>query len=154
MSILIDTNVLLRVAQVTSQHHAIAKSAVLTLSQLNIALCIVPQVIYEFWVAATRPLNVNGLGMDVTAAERSVQGILQEFSLRKDERGIFGHWQTLVLNHAVQGKAAHDARLVAAMQRHGLTDILTFNNADFARFPTIRVFTPAEVLAGQLPVSS
>ncbi|HUY34503.1 MAG TPA: hypothetical protein VMV69_17290 [Pirellulales bacterium] len=50
----------------------------------------------------------------------------------------------------VKGKNAHDARLVAAMQRHGLTDLLSFNKPDFTRFTAINAFTPAEVLDGQI----
>ena len=42
---------------------------------------------------------------------------------------------------------AHDAALVAAMQAHGLGQILTFNTGDFRRFePQIRLLTPEQVL--------
>jgi hypothetical protein len=46
----------------------------------------------------------------------------------------------------VVGKNAHDARLVAAMNVHGLTQLLTFNNQDFQRYPGISVVTPDDVL--------
>lgn len=151
MNVLIDTNLLLRIAQVASPDHQTAKAAILSLVQAGATLCIVPQVIYEFWVAATRPLNVNGLGMDVAAAEHSILGIIQDYQLLKDERGIFAYWQSLVVDHAVKGKTAHDARLVAAMQRHGLLNLLTFNKPDFTRFAGISVFTPADIVAGQMP---
>jgi predicted nucleic acid-binding protein len=72
------------------------------------------------------------------------------FRLRLDERGVFRNWTRLVVNNQVRGKVAHDARLVAAMQRHGLTNLLTFNAGDFARFSAINVFTPEEVVAGRL----
>jgi hypothetical protein len=52
-------------------------------------------------------------GMDVAVAERSILGITQDYQLLKDERGIFSHWQSLVVTQAVKGKSAHDARLVA-----------------------------------------
>lgn len=152
MSLLLDTNVLLRLAHTSSRDHATVEAAVLALAEADVELCLVPQVLYEFWVVATRPLEVNGLGMDVAGVERSLQMLLSNFSLRRDERGIFSRWQTLVTTHTVQGKLAHDARLVAAMQRHGVTDLLTFNTADFHRFTGIRVYSPAEILAGHLPV--
>ena len=60
-------------------------------------------------------------------------------------------WQALARNYDVKGKNAHDARLVAAMQRHGIGHLLTFNKPDFTRFAGVCVFTPAEVLAGQVP---
>jgi predicted nucleic acid-binding protein len=151
MSVLVDTNVLLRIAQLTSPHRDTARAAILALTDANVTLCVVPQVIYEFWVAATRPVDVNGLGMDVAAAERSILGITQDYQLLKDERGIFSHWQSLVVTRAVKGKSAHDARLVAAMRRHGLDQLLTFNTPDFTRFTDIAVFSPADVIAGRIP---
>lgn len=153
MRLLLDTNVVLRLAQSTSPDHATAKSALLQLVQARVLLCIVPQVIYEFWVVATRPTAVNGLGMDVVTAEKSILGIIQNYQLLRDERGIFEHWRTLVVANGVSGKNAHDARLVAAMERHGLKNILTFNTADFRRFPRIQAFGPTEVLAGTMPVN-
>jgi predicted nucleic acid-binding protein len=48
----------------------------------------------------------------------------------------------------VKGKTAHDARLVAAMRRHGVNRLLTFNASHFARFAGITVLTPEGVLAG------
>lgn len=51
----------------------------------------------------------------------------------------------MVAAYACQGKVAHDARYVAAMRAHGLTHLLTFNGADFARFPGITVLDPHTV---------
>ena len=50
----------------------------------------------------------------------------------------------------VKGKNAHDTRLVAAMQRHRVTTLVTFNTPDFARFTGINVFSPADILNGLL----
>ena len=70
------------------------------------------------------------------------------FRLRLDERGVFRRWATMVSSAQVRGKVAHDARLVAAMQRHSINNLLTFNPGDFARFTTIQVFTPSQVIDG------
>jgi predicted nucleic acid-binding protein len=148
MSVLVDTNVLLRIAQVASADHQVAKQAITRLAEAGVPLCIVPQVIYEYWVVATRPVGSNGLGMDTAAAEHSVLALMRDYRIFRDERGVFGRWQALVVRHAVQGKTGHDARLVAAMQRHGLSRILTFNKPDFIRFAGIEVISPAEFLTG------
>ena len=111
---------------------------------------IVPQILYEYWVVATRPQEVNGLGLDVASAERAVAEWMTVFKLLLDERGVFGHWRDLVSAHEVKGKNAHDARLVAAMPRHRVTTLVTFNTPDFARFTGINVFSPADVLNGLL----
>lgn len=47
--------------------------------------------------------------------------------------------------HEGPGKPAHDARLVAAMQVHGLTAILTFDSIGFSRYDGIDVVHPAAV---------
>jgi predicted nucleic acid-binding protein len=151
MKLLLDTNVLLRVAHPGSIDHVTAQEAILKLVSSRIEVCVVPQTIYEFWVVATRPVAVNGLGMDVASAERSILGIQREFELLKDERGVFAHWQELVITGSVLGKTAHDARLVAAMKRHGMRHLLTFNVADFKRYSEIQVISPAEILNGQMP---
>lgn len=152
MSVLVDTNILLRVAQIGHPDRLVAKQALLTLSEAGIALHLVPQVIYEFWVVATRPTTANGFGMDVPSAERSVHELLlEDFNLLLDERGIYRHWQSLVTAFDVKGKKAHDARLVAAMRRHGVEFLLTFNQPDFSRFPDITAIAPAERVAGTLP---
>ena len=67
------------------------------------------------------------------------------FTLLRDERAIFPHWERLVTEHEVKGRAAHDARIVASIHRHGVTRILTFNVADFARYPGIVVLAPQSV---------
>jgi len=71
------------------------------------------------------------------------------FVLLPDTPAIYPVWESLVTQYQVSGKPAHDARLVAAMQVHGLTAILTFDRSGFSRFPGIEVVHPAEVAAGE-----
>jgi predicted nucleic acid-binding protein len=59
-----------------------------------------------------------------------------------DIPSIYPRWEALVTQHRVSGKPAHDARLVAAMQVHGLTAILTFDKTGFSRYPGIEVVHP------------
>ncbi len=58
---------------------------------------------------------------------------------------LFTEWHRLVVQHRIIGKQAHDARLVAIMNLHGLTHILTFNANNFRGYP-LTVVTPAEAL--------
>src|ERR1022692_2065964 len=55
------------------------------------------------------------------------------FPLLPDTPAIYPVWENLVIQYRVSGKPAHDARLVAAMQVHGLTAILTFDKTGFCR---------------------
>ena len=58
-------------------------------------------------------------------------------------------WRRLVVTYAVSGKNVHDAKLVAAMNVHGVKSILTFNAKDFVRYSEITVVSPAEVAGGR-----
>jgi hypothetical protein len=60
-------------------------------------------------------------------------------------------WQRLVVQHDVKGRNAHDARLVAAMNVHGVGHILTFNITDFTRYPGIIVLDPRSYVPSANP---
>ena len=150
MRILVDTNVVLRLGDKGHAMHDDALAAIDRLDANGHECVIVPQVLYEYWVVATRPPENNGLGMPVAKADAAVSQWITVFRLLLDERGVFSHWRDLVAANDVKGKNAHDARLVAAMQRHGLTNLVSFNKPDFTRFTAINVFTPAEVRDGDI----
>jgi predicted nucleic acid-binding protein len=67
------------------------------------------------------------------------------FPLLPEPAAVFDEWERLVTKYQVSGKNVHDARLVATMNLHGLTRILTFNVADFARYKHIEAIHPQSV---------
>lgn len=142
MKILIDTSILVRSSQVDSPIYTQVRDSVAKLPRLGFEGCIVPQVLYEYWVVATRPAAQNGLGLDSEQASFELAQLASLFPLLKDERTIFEKWQELVIQYQVLGKQAHDTRLVAAMQRHGISHVLTLNPKDFQRYAEIMVVTP------------
>jgi predicted nucleic acid-binding protein len=146
MSYLVDTNVLLRSVQETHSMHREAVQAVTSLLKQGEMLCIVPQNLIEFWVVATRPIAVNGLGLSVNESLEELELLKATFILLPDTEVIFSTWEHLVLNYGVMGKPAHDARLVASMIVHNLTHLLTFNTGDFKRFPEIYTIAPHSIL--------
>jgi predicted nucleic acid-binding protein len=147
MRILVDTNVLVRFAHAGSLHQTVAASALRRLRRAQHELRTVPQVLYEYWAVATRPADRNGLGFSVENVDKQLEEIQLLFPPLRDERGILAPWQKLALQCKAQGKQAHDARLAAAMKRHALTHLLTFNVADFKRYPGIELLEPALVAA-------
>lgn len=152
MRVLLDTNVLLRFGNRGQAQHQLARDAITGIRESGHECVLVPQVLYEYWVVATRPAENNGLDMTTSAAETAVAEFVSTFSVLRDERGVFQQWRNLVVTHDIKGKLAHDARLVAAMLRHGVTKLLTFNVADFAQFASIEVFTPGEIASGTRPL--
>jgi predicted nucleic acid-binding protein len=147
MRVLLDTNIVARLAEPASPHHVRAQEAVRAIRLADDEPVVVPQVIYEFWVMATRPLNENGLGFNRDAVQKEVAKIEGLFPVLEETGAVYLAWKDLVSRYGVLGKTAHDARLVAAMRVHGITEILTFNKSDFARYEAIRVRTPAEISA-------
>ncbi|HEX6962772.1 MAG TPA: PIN domain-containing protein [Lacipirellula sp.] len=144
-----DTNVWLRASQPDHQQYDEASRATVLLQEGGHVLAVVPQVLYEFWVVATRAGAANGIELSASQASADVDDILRVGALYADDSSILPWWRLLVRRHEVLGKRAHDARLVAAMLRHGITHLLTFNARDFARFGDIIVVNPAE--AGSVP---
>jgi predicted nucleic acid-binding protein len=152
MRILIDTNVILRSIEPAHAHYQSSVDALDIVRQRGHELTIVPQVLYEFWSVATRPLENNGLGMSPAEAHAEITTIQRLFRLLRDERGVYSIWEQLVSTHGVKGKQAHDARLAAAIQRHGVNYLLTFNAVDFARYSFVIAMTPEAVVRGDVRV--
>jgi predicted nucleic acid-binding protein len=69
------------------------------------------------------------------------------FALLPDTPATYPVWESLVIRYQVSGKPAHDARLVAAMQVHGLTSVVTFDRTGFSRYAGIEVVHPADAAA-------
>ena len=146
MNYLVDTNILSRLAEPGHPMHQSALGAVKRLVSDGHKLHIVPQNLYELWVVCTRPTAVNGLGKTAAEAATELASVKTLFRLLDETPAIYGVWEQLVTSTPVVGKNGHDARLVAAMTVHGLTQILTFNAQDFRQYPGITAVTPADVL--------
>ena len=142
MRVLVDTNLIARLAQPAHHQHQPALKAVETVLARNDDPCIVPQVVYEFWAVATRPAADRGLAMSVPETQGEIARVRKIFTFLRDDGAIFDEWERLVILYNVLGKNAHDARLVAAMLRHHITHLLTFNAQDFARYRDISVLSP------------
>ena len=151
MNILADTNLLLRSLQPGSPHHAAATASITELRRRGGQLCVVPQVLYEFWTVCTRPAGEYGLGLTTSQAQAEQDKTLALLTLLPDNASILPEWQRLVVQHDVKGRNAHDARLVAAMNVHGVSQILTFNGADFTRYPGIAVLDPQSFVPPTAP---
>ncbi len=58
-----------------------------------------------------------------------------------NNEAVHREWRRLVVLHEVKGVKVHDARLVASMRIHSIRHIVTFNEADFRRYPDIVAVT-------------
>jgi hypothetical protein len=62
-----------------------------------------------------------------------------------DSATVHAEWRRLIVTHAVEGVHVHDARIVASMNVHSVTRLLTFNVGDFTRFPGIVIQHPQDI---------
>lgn len=145
MSYAVDTNILARSIQEGHSMQLSVLYAIKTLLDDGETVCALAQNLYEFWVIATRPVNVNGLGMSAADTQIRLREFETRLTLKTDLPEIYAEWKKLVTQHAVMGKPAHDARIVAAMKVHDISHLLTFNTGDFRRFSEITAISPTEL---------
>lgn len=151
MNIGVDTNLLVRFVQLGKPAQIVSQEALAKLKRNGHRLCLFPQVLYEFWVVCTRPVDVNGLGRSAAEAFILLTQFKGMFHVYDDIPSILSEWERLVSACIVLGKKAHDARIAAAMGVHGVTHLLTFNGPDFQRFPAVTALDPHAVVAGTAP---
>jgi predicted nucleic acid-binding protein len=149
MAYLVDTSVLVRLANSADPYHMVASNAVLELHRSGAVLRITAQNLVEFRSVATRPMAVNGLGLSVADVEAKAAIFEATFPLLAETPDIYPAWKALVAALGVIGKQVHDARLVAVCHVHTVTHLLTFNVANFVRLagfgPGVVVVDPATV---------
>ncbi len=126
---------------------AVAHKAIRVLRSCHEGVVIVPQNLYEFWAVATRkpgppPSGQNGLGFTTSRASQWMRFFQRRFTLLYDKEDLTTLWHDLVRTLGVVGAKSHDARLVAAMQSHGIKSLFTFDTDHFRTFP-ITLLDPA-----------
>lgn len=152
MQYCLDTNILLRFLMLRDPHYATIREA-LRLSKANgEKLFTLPQNISEFWNACTRPLTARGgLGLTVEQTTRRLRMLERHFNILPDDARTYHEWKNLVIAHSVMGVQVYDARIVAAMNVHGLTHILTLNGRDFIRYQDIVAVNPQDIINAHTP---
>jgi predicted nucleic acid-binding protein len=131
MSWLLDTNVLLRLADAQSPEHAVAEAAIERLLAGEETVFVSAQVLVEFWAVATRPEPANGLGWSTATTAEAIRALRDQFPLLNETPDVLDRWFELVGRFQVAGKHTHDARLAALLLVHGVRQLLTFNTTDF-----------------------
>ena len=149
MSFLLDTSVLGRLANRSDADHILTQTAIADLHRRGEVLHITPQNLVEFRNFATRPVSANGLGLAPNVAAALAASFEAAFPLLEETPAVYPAWRAVADAIGVIGKQVHDARLAAVCHVHGVTHLLTFNVAHFARLasapPGIIVIHPANV---------
>jgi predicted nucleic acid-binding protein len=145
MAYLIDTNRILRLAQLGHPMRDDALKALTLLTNKGEECYLTSQNLIEYWRTCTRPVERNGLGMTVSDSDAALADIEGIFTILPDTPDIYVQWRRLVVVYGVMGVNVHDARLVATMLVYNLTHILTFNTKDFNRYTEIIAVNPTNI---------
>ena len=145
-SILLDTNVVLRLADMSTPEYKLVLQAIDHLSRRRVIPVLAPQVLIEFWVVATRPIEVNGFGWCPSVVSNAIERLRQRFRLLSENPELLDRWLEIVTVFNLRGKRAHDARLAAIALLNDVSQILTLNTRDFSGIDGITAIHPVDVI--------
>jgi predicted nucleic-acid-binding protein len=139
---LLDTNILLRLLTPESEEYDIIERAITRIFLQGGQCFITSQILIEFWVVVTRPLEVNGLGWTLERTREAIDRLLDQFNFLEETSEIFSHWLTLVTTYNIRGKRSHDIRLQSVALTYNLDYILTLNTQDFISIEGVNIIHP------------
>ncbi len=135
--VFLDTNVLLSATDESRSSHKDAKMILKSASFSGCHFGISGQIIREYLVVATRPVDVNGLGLDTDSAVNNVDEIRKRTVFYGETESVATSLRSLARDHALAGKRIHDANVVATMVAHNISKLITDNGSDFSPFQEI-----------------
>jgi toxin-antitoxin system PIN domain toxin len=140
---LVDTNVLVESVMASAPHHQAAAALLERAQSGDVDLCVLPQVLAEFYAVVTDSRRVSA----ALSVERAIDDIttflavpgMTELPMPAD---VVPTWIDLARRHNVTRGDVFDVVLVASMLGNGVRRVYTYNRADFDRFTEIEVLEP------------
>lgn len=143
--VLVDTNVLLEASDEGRRLHVQSLTVFQNSLKDGVDLFLCTQVIREYLVVATRPIENNGLGMTPATAI----GNIRQFRTRSScvaetlQAGeLFLEWAA---RFGTCGKKLHDLQILATASTAGIDVLLTANEQDFPKPSPVAIFPLLEI---------
>ena len=138
----IDTNILLEATDKGRAHQPDCQNFLEGLITTKQTAYITGQILREYLVVATRPVEKNGLGLSPNFAIRNINRF-RSFLFQLDETPkTTQRLLELIEQNDLCGKRIHDAQIIAVMLENGINTIISYNHNDFACFDEIRCQAP------------
>jgi predicted nucleic acid-binding protein len=141
--ILVDTNILVRLADEADPDYKTTHQAIAACWRRGRKLLVADQALQEFWVVATRPVTNNGLGMSPDQTDQFLNHFARAFIRIADPPGLFDAWRSPVNAHAIRSIRSYDARFIAFVQMAKLNGFMTYNLEHFSNF-SVRLVNPKD----------
>lgn len=133
----LDTNILLTATDEARIQHTAARKVFSQTHSFDTYLAVSGQVLREYLVVATRPLEQNGLGLSPADALVNIDAFRRRVAFYEETEAISLMLIELIDRYGVRGKRIHDANIVASMIAHRLPILVTENGDDFAVYSEI-----------------
>jgi predicted nucleic acid-binding protein len=137
--VFVDTNVFLAVTARDRKEHQEAVEFMDQGLRGEVRLFATGQIFREYLVVATRPPEVNGMGLSPEEAVMNMTCFQKAVQFLPEEHESARQLAEFVKKYDLKGKRIHDANLVACMFSNGLRRIKTFNPQDFQGFPDLEL---------------
>ncbi len=140
-TVFLDTNILITATDSSRNNHYTAKTVIKELYKNGFHPVFSGQVIREYMVVATRPLDKNGLGLKSEDVFQNIEVFKKFILIKEDTRVTSEILSHLAIKHDLKGKKIHDANIVSTMKTHGIEFLLTENLVDFSCFQDITAYS-------------
>ena len=140
---LVDTNVLIESLIEGDVHHKAAAALLERAQSGEVELCLVPQVLAEFYSVVTNP-NREEMALTPDQALDAIDTFLQMPGMTElpAPPDMLSRFLELARQHKVRRGDIYDIVLAAAMLGNGVHRIYTFNRRDFERLTELEVLDP------------
>jgi predicted nucleic acid-binding protein len=133
---LVDANVLVYALFPTAPQHGASRALVEKAKDPGAGLCVLPQILADFFAVVTNPKRVSPAKTPDEAADAIEQFLaLPGLALLPVPADIVTRWIRLVRARPVKGGEVFDVQAAAAMLAHGVGSVYTYNVSDFRGIP-------------------
>jgi len=147
MAVFVDSGILLRALHRGDPNYPDVRNTFRSLLTKRETIFAGLQQLAEFWNVSTRPASARG-GFDLSTEEasRRLNRIERAVTILTETPITPEIWKRLVRDYRVRGVQVHDARTVALMLTHSVSDLITLNKSDFVRYESagINPITPGK----------
>jgi predicted nucleic acid-binding protein len=143
--VMVDTNVLLSATNTARPDHLASHRVFSRALAEGMHLCTCGQILREYLVVATRPVSVNGLGLELDVSLRNLSWFRRRLVFFTETEAVHQALISLAEARGLRGKHLHDGNIAALMSCSGISYLITNNPGDFAAIPDITVLAPEKI---------
>ena len=144
--LLLDTNILLAATNAGRENHKMSRQLFPACRTAGVHVAVCGQVLREYLVVCTRPVESNGFGMQRQEAMRNMQWFHSQSVFLEETMVTFQSLQIIMEQFEISGKRIHDANIAAVYLTHSVDILVTLNPRDFAFHPDVVTASPDELL--------